>query len=121
MPVQTFVRACVASSLCALLVSPLAAQDAPQAPSAPRRDLQASDFAAPVRLHAGEKFLGEKRLFPSPVFHDVNGDGLRDLVIGDLPGSITVALRLAGDGPAKYGAEERLQAADGRPLDFNNW
>ncbi|HLQ36793.1 MAG TPA: hypothetical protein VK348_03260 [Planctomycetota bacterium] len=78
-------------------------------------------FAPPVRLQAGGKFLGENRLFPSPVFHDMDGDGLADIVVGDLFGRLTVARRLPGDGPARYGAETKLMATDGKELDFHNW
>jgi len=80
----------------------------------------ASTFAPPVRLMAGEAFLGEERLFPSPVFHDVNGDGLLDVVVGDLWGRLTVALRKGSD-PRAYEAETELKAADGKRLDFHNW
>src|SRR6187402_229608 len=85
--------------------------DAPPAPT----------FAAPVRLMAGEAYLGGGRLFPSPVFHDVNGDGLSDIVVGDLPGRITVALRVKGDDPRKFAAETELMASDGKRIDFHNW
>jgi hypothetical protein len=81
----------------------------------------APHFASPVRLMAGEKMLGHNRLFPSPVFHDMNGDGQRDLVIGDLRGRLTIALRLPGSGPARFGAETKLLGADGKELDFANW
>ena len=82
---------------------------------------QAPTFGAPVRLQAGEKLLGEKRLFPSPVFHDVNGDGHADIVVGDLVGRLTVALRKPGAGIPAYEAETKLMAADGKELDFHNW
>lgn len=81
---------------------------------------QAPQFAPPVRLQAGDKFLGEGRLYPSPVFHDVNGDGLLDLVIGDLRGRLTVALRQAGE-PATFGAETKMLDKDGKEIDFHNW
>lgn len=77
-------------------------------------------FAAPVRLKAGDKFLGENRLFPSPTFHDVNGDGLLDIVVGDLPGRLTIALRQAGQ-PITYAAETKLQDGEGKDIDFHNW
>ena len=82
---------------------------------------QAPQFAVPVRLDAGGKGLGENRLYPSPVFHDVDRDGLPDLVVGDLRGKITVALRMKGDGPVRYAAETKMLAADGKELDFQNW
>ena len=92
-------------------------QQAAEAPAAK----PAARFAAPVLLLAGEKTMGVRRLYPSPVFQDRNGDGRADIVIGDLPGRITVALRLAGDGPPRFGPEEPLLARDGKPLDFHNW
>jgi hypothetical protein len=78
-------------------------------------------FAPPVRLMAGDEFLGGGRMFPSPVYHDVNGDGLLDIVVGDLPGRLTVALRRKGADPRAYEAETELKAADGKQLDFHNW
>lgn len=90
------------------LVPALVAQEAPR-------------FAAPVRLGAGKKLLGEGRLYPSPVFHDVNGDGLLDVVVGDLRGRITYALREAGDGVPRFGAEQKWLGSDGKELDFHNW
>ena len=94
-----------------------AAALAPETPAAK----PAARFAAPVLLLAGEKSMGARRLYPSPVFQDMNGDGRADIVIGYLPGRITVALRLAGDGPPRFGPEEPLLARDGKPLDFGNW
>ncbi|HEX6884343.1 MAG TPA: hypothetical protein VF530_13270 [Planctomycetota bacterium] len=78
-------------------------------------------FAPPVLLEAGDKLLGARRLYPSPGFHDVDGDGRADLVIGDLWGRFTVARRLADDGPPRFGAEDWLLARDGEKLDFSNW
>lgn len=75
-------------------------------------------FAAPVRLHAGDKLLGERRWFPSPVWHDVDGDGRADVVVGDLRGRLTIALRNADAG---YDAETELQDVDGKAIDFHNW
>lgn len=94
---------------CAALFSALGAAQAPS-----------EGFAPPVRLKAGDKWLGEKRLYPSPVFHDVNGDGHLDIVVGDLPGKLTVALRKPGTAMA-FEAEKDLLAASGKALKFNNW
>lgn len=78
-------------------------------------------FAAPVRLEAGGKGLGEGRLYPSPVLHDQNGDGLLDVVVGDLRGRLTVALREKGDGAPRFAKEQKVLGSDGKELDFHNW
>ena len=92
-----------------------AATAAAQSPQSPQ-------FAPPVRLKAGDAFLGEKRLYPSPVLHDLDGDGRIDVVVGDLIGVLTVAPRgNAADGAPSYGPETKVLAADGKPLDFDNW
>jgi hypothetical protein len=82
---------------------------------------QSPQFAPPVRLKAGDKFLGEQRLYPSPVFQDLDGDGALDVVVGDLIGVLTLAPRARGAGAHAYGAETKVLAADGKPLDFDNW
>lgn len=82
---------------------------------------QAPVFRSPVRLEAGAALLGQDRLYPSPVAHDVDGDGRLDLVVGDLRGRITVALRGSGDAPACYTAETPLLDAEGKEIDFHNW
>jgi hypothetical protein len=91
---------------------------------------QSPTFAPPVRLKAGDEFLGnqyaaegkkaQERLFPSPVFHDVDGDGLADIVVGDLWGKLTVARRLPGT-PATFAKEANVMGADGKVLDLQNW
>jgi len=78
-------------------------------------------FAAPQRIRAGDAFLGEERLYPSPVLHDVDGDGRPDIVVGDLFGRVTVAHRLAAKSPVAFGVEKPLNDRDGKPLKFYNW
>ena len=76
-----------------------------------------ANFAPPVRITAGDALAGAGRYYPSPVVHDVDGDGRPDLVIGDLMGKVTVALR-AENGLA---AEQPVLDRDGAPLKFHNW
>ena len=82
---------------------------------------QGHTFAEPVRLQAGDKFLGEGRSYPSPVAHDFNGDGRPDLFVGDLWGKITYALRQKVDGDPRFADEQALKDAAGKDLDFGNW
>jgi len=79
---------------------------------------QGTQFANPVQVAAGSKLLGKGRLYPSPAMHDINGDGLLDVFIGDLRGHITYALRRA-DGT--FDSEQKLKDALGNILDFGNW
>lgn len=79
---------------------------------------QAPEFAPPVQMKAGDKVLGEGRLFPSPAFYDLDGDGVRDVVVGDLLGRLTVA---RGNADRSFAAEEKVKAVDGEILNFHNW
>ena len=82
-------------------------------------------FAAPKRIQAGEVFLGEGRRYPSPVLHDIDGDKLPDIVVGDLYGKVTFAPRLATSKTSKkavlFGAETQLKDRSGEQLKFDNW
>ncbi|MCH2107120.1 MAG: VCBS repeat-containing protein [Planctomycetes bacterium] len=80
----------------------------------------APKFAAPKQVMAGAELLGEKRAYPSPAFHDVDGDGHLDILIADLMGRVTVA-HGKGTTPMTFGEEKPLLGSDKEPLDFNNW
>lgn len=83
---------------------------------------EAPRFAEPARLMAGEKHLGEKRLYPSPVWYDVDGDSVLDVLVADLRGWVTVARGLPGSEEGlRYGPEERLKDRQGEFIDFQNW
>ncbi|MAG58102.1 MAG: hypothetical protein CMJ83_17590 [Planctomycetes bacterium] len=90
-----------------LLVAPGVAQDGQ------------ARFAAPKRIQAGDAFMGEGRLYPSPALHDVNGDGQQDIVVGDLFGRVTVAQ--GSKSAATFGPDKPLNDRDGKPLKFHNW
>lgn len=85
--------------------------------------LSAAEFEAPKMLKAegdapmGHTLKNRDRIYPSPTVHDIDGDGLKDLVIGDLFGRVTVVKRTK-DG---WGKEEQLMATDGKELKFKNW
>jgi hypothetical protein len=85
------------------------------------QDQTVGEFAAPVRIGAGEGWAGDRRMYPSPALHDVDGDGHADLIVGDLPGRVTVALRTPGEGTIKFGPEQQLKNRRGEQLIFNNW
>ena len=74
-------------------------------------------FADPVRITAGDTLLGQGRYYPSPVLHDLNGDGTLEILVGDLRGAVTVARRAEH----AVGVEEPLLGRDGKALKFQNW
>jgi len=74
-------------------------------------------FAAPVRIKAGDAFVGDKRLYPSPVLFDLNRDKKLDLVVADLFGNVTVAYA----DERGFAAKSKLLKSDGKPLKFHNW
>ena len=110
--------ACVASS------PGLSAQDAPAvevvkiADAADKKDVR---FAPPKRIRAGDAFLGAGRLYPSPAIFDVDGDGRRDLVIGDLFGKVTWAACVGEGKKRSFAAEKAMKNRSGQPLKFHNW
>ncbi|MBL8733026.1 MAG: VCBS repeat-containing protein [Planctomycetes bacterium] len=81
---------------------------------------QSPTFAKPVRMQAGGKLLGGGRLYPSPVLHDLDGDGRADIVVGDLRGRLTVAKRTA-DATPTFAAESNVLGADQKQVDLQNW
>ena len=84
-------------------------------------DKDRASFAEPVRLMAGNAPMGSGRKYPSPAFYDLDGDGVAELILGDLRGSLTVSRRLAGDDLRGWSAASALKGANGDPLEFNNW
>jgi len=84
-------------------------------------ELQApAQFSPPIRLMSEDKPLGKGKLYPSPRLYDIDRDGQAEMVIGDLPGRVTVAEKVAGAGPAHWGPLEPFMSGK-RALKFRNW
>ena len=74
-------------------------------------------FSEPKLLRAGAEEMGSNCLYPSPALIDLDGDGVREMVIGGLRGYLWVSRRTKKG----WGPEVKLKAADGRDLKFSNW
>jgi len=110
MPIARLCKLALTAGCAVLLSWPAPAQEAPRA-----------FFAPPVRIQAGDAFVGAGRYYPSPVMHDVDGDGKLDIVVADLMGKVTVARRMGGQEGVRFEAEKPLLDRDGKPLKFHNW
>ncbi|MFK7740714.1 MAG: hypothetical protein AB8H80_10355 [Planctomycetota bacterium] len=112
------------------LLAVSAATAAATSDTAQAQRLAARGFTEGRIVMAGEQALGKGLHYPSPVFRDIDEDGLTDIVVGDLVGNVYVAYGRKG-APQKdprndglsllYGPPERLKLGDGKPLRFNNW
>lgn len=69
-------------------------------------------FHKPVRLKADGEFIdtGEAWGHSGPWVADVDGDGLRDLIVGDFSGQFRVYKNTGGDNEPKYAKCEYLKA-----------
>jgi hypothetical protein len=79
-------------------------------------------FEQPVRLMSEGKPINqeERLLYPSPVLLDLNGDGQKVLVIGDLWGKLRVYQPTGKRGDLTWGKGTNLQAK-GKDLVVPNW
>lgn len=80
-------------------------------------------LAAPAQLAPPVEWTADGKpmrgiYYPSPTLHDIDGDGTRELVIGDLRGYIQVA---KPDGNGGWGPLEKLNAGNSKPIKLNNW
>ncbi len=80
-----------------------------------------SIFAAPERIKAGDAFLGQGRIYPSPVLYDLDGDKHLDVLVADLMGRVTVARRVPSEDGTCVKAETPLKGRNGKPIKFHNW
>lgn len=89
--------------------------------SAAAAPAQTFSFAPPARILAGENLLGDGLPFPSPTIGDLDGDGVLDVLIGDVSGNISVASGKRVDGRLSFGPERRLEAGKAGLLAFPNF
>ena len=93
------------------------------APSLAALDLsQEAQFAAPVRLLAAGAPVNhvEEMPYPSPVVFDIDRDGKRELICGDLWGYLWVYENEGQEGDLHWSAPRKL-TADGEVLKVPNW
>jgi hypothetical protein len=69
-------------------------------------------FEQPIRLQAADSYVdtGEAWGHSGPTIADVDGDGLRDLVVGDFSGKFRLYRNLGTEATPRYAAVEYLQA-----------
>ena len=65
--------------------------------------------------------MGNTQLYPSPALFDLDGDGVLEMIVGDLFGNLMVSKRVPGDDRLAWTRAEPMEGADGKPLKFNNW
>ena len=78
------------------------------------------EFEKPIEITAGGKTFVET-LYPSPALYDLNGDGVDELIVGDLRGYLQKATRESGDIASGWGKATNIKTADGKDLNFSNW
>ncbi len=77
--------------------------------------------AAEVTFEAPEVILdASSYLYPSPVLHDIDKDGQRELLIGDLRGYLTVYKNQGKDASPEWGQPSKLQV-NGQDLKLPYW
>lgn len=102
----------LAAALAALAPSSVLAQATPGG----------GELEAPVRLKAGEEFIdsGEYIAHSGPLFADVTGDGLPDLLVGNFKGHVQVYENVGTRGEPLF-EDKGLLEAEGEQVKVPNW
>lgn len=81
-----------------------------------------ASFADPELLLANGRPMNavEKMPYPSPVLFDIDGDGKREFVLGDLWGRLWIHENVGAEGPVKWGPSQTLKR-EGKDLKVPNW
>ena len=73
-------------------------------------------------LMAGDEPMKAGHSYPSPAVFDVDNDGVDEMVLGEIMGTVSYCEneRKSGGDPV-WSAVAPVLAADGEPLKLNNW
>ena len=101
-----------------LVVATLALSLSPQRPS----NTGAAELAAPVPLEADGAPIdsGPSYAHSGPLFLDLDGDGIQELLVGNFKGTVEVFRRDARSASPAWKADGRLQIG-GEDLTVPNW
>lgn len=82
-------------------------------------EAQPPRFADPIPFTtAGAPFEG--MIYPSPALHDLDGDGKKELYLGDLWGHVWAASPASAEDVTAFGEHKKLERGE-EPLKLNNW
>ncbi|MSR47162.1 MAG: hypothetical protein EXS13_08865 [Planctomycetes bacterium] len=84
--------------------------------------LGGGELAPPVRLKAGDAWIdtGDELAHAGPSFHDLNGDGKHDLLVGNFKGTLAHYANVGSASAPKFEARGFLQA-EGQEIAIHNW
>ena len=81
-----------------------------------------STFESPTIIAFGGNKNFNHTLYPSPAIFDVDNDGVDELVLGDLFGSLKSSENEnAGKGDPVWSTPVSLKTEDQKPIDMENW
>jgi hypothetical protein len=96
----------------AVVVAAIAALVSNARPAPTNNDADNSVFQKPVRLKAADSFIdsGPQWAHSGPCLHDVDGDGRRDLLVGDFSGQFLLYRNVGTDREPRFAAGGLLTA-----------